>query len=246
MTSLAAGYYLVQNASVGNNEAHTNYILQVVKDVTVEPKTSVPTVEKKLKDTNDTTGETTGWQDSADYDINDSVPFQLTATLPDNLASYDEYYLELSDTLSTGLTYNKDAKVYLVNGTEKTDITSSFTIAADGSSFKINNLKSLNGVTSSTKVVVEYTATLNPNAVIGSAGNPNTVKLIYSNNPNYTGSGETSPTGETPKDKVIVFTYKVVVNKVDQSGNALAGAGFTLYKKDASGNWNVVGDESLV
>lgn len=243
LTGLAAGYYLVQNASVGNNEAHTNYILQVVKDVIVEPKTSVPTVEKKLKDTNDTTGETTDWQDSADYDINDSVPFQLTATLPDNLASYDEYYLELSDTLSAGLTYNKDAKVYLVNGTTKTDVTSSFTIADDGSSFKINNLKSLDGVTSSTKVVVEYTATLNSNAVIGLEGNPNTVKLIYSNNPNYTGSGETSPTGETPEDKVIVFTYKVVVNKVDQSGNALAGAGFTLYKKDSSGNWNAVSDE---
>ena len=75
----------------------------------------------------------------------------MTATLPDNLASYDEYYLELSDTLSTGLTYNKDTKVYLVNGTEKTDITSSFTIAADSSSFKINNLKSLNGVTSQVK-----------------------------------------------------------------------------------------------
>ncbi|VUW93826.1 Uncharacterised protein [Streptococcus pasteurianus] len=117
----------------------------------VESRTSVPTVEKNLKDINDTTGETTGWQDSADYDINDSVPFQLTATLPDNLASYDEYYLELSDTLSTGLTYNKDAKVYLVNGTKKTDITSSFTIAAYSSSFKINNLKSLNGVTSQVK-----------------------------------------------------------------------------------------------
>ena len=76
----------------------------------VESRTSVPTVEKNLKDINDTTGETTGWQDSADYDINDSVPFQLTATLPDNLASYD-----------------------------------------DSSSFKINNLKSLNGVTSQVK-----------------------------------------------------------------------------------------------
>lgn len=244
LTGLAAGYYLVQNASVGDNEAYTNYILKVVKNVTVKPKTSVPSVEKKVKDTNDTTGETTDWQDSADYDINDSVPFQLTATLPTNLDSYDEYYLELSDTLSSGLTYNKDAKVYLVNDDEKTDVTSSFTIADDGSSFKINNLKSLDGVTSSTKVVVEYTATLNENAVIGSEGNPNTVKLIYSNNPNYTGSGETSPTGETPEDTVIVFTYKVVVNKVKEDKKTpLEGAGFTLYKKDSSGNWNAVGDE---
>ncbi|TDE69688.1 isopeptide-forming domain-containing fimbrial protein, partial [Streptococcus vicugnae] len=225
------------NASVGDNEAYTNYILQVVNNVTVEPKTSVPSVEKKVKDTNDTTGETTDWQDSADYDINDSVPFQLTATLPDNLDSYDEYYLELSDTLSSGLTYNKDAKVYLVNDDEKTDVTSSFTIADDGSSFKINNLKSLDGVTSSTKVVVEYTATLNENAVIGSEGNPNTVKLIYSNNPNYTGSGETSPTGETPEDTVIVFTYKVVVNKVKEDKKTpLEGAEFTLSKKLADGS----------
>lgn len=246
ISGLAAGYYLVKdadNSQSGENSSYTRFILKVVGDATAELKSDVPSVVKKVQDTNDTTGETTDWQDSADYDINDSVPFQLTATLPSNLGDYTEYYLELSDTLSSGLTYNKDAKVYLVNDDEKTDVTSSFTIADDGSSFKINNLKSLDGVTSSTKVVVEYTATLNENAVIGSEGNPNTVKLIYSNNPNYTGSGETSPTGETPEDTVIVFTYKVVVNKVDQNGDALDGAGFTLYKKDSDGNWNAVGDE---
>lgn len=149
----------------------------------------------------------------------------MTATLPSNLDDYTEYYLEFSDTLSSGLTYNKDAKVYLDNDGARTDVTSAFTIADDGSSFKIDNLKSLSGVTSSTKVIVEYTATLNENAVIGDAGNPNTVKLIYSNNPSSTDKGE------TPEDTVIVFTYKFIVNKVDQDGKALAGAGFTLYKK---------------
>lgn len=246
ISGLAAGYYLVKDADdsqSGENSSYTRFILKVVGDASAKLKSDVPSVEKKVKDTNDTAGTTTDWQDSADYDINDSVPFQLTATLPSNLDDYTEYYLELSDTLSSGLTYNKDAKVYLDNDGVRTDVTSSFTIADDGSSFKINNLKSLDGVTSSTKVVVEYTATLNSNAVIGSEGNPNTVKLIYSNNPNYTGSGETSPTGETPEDTVIVFTYKVVVNKVDQNGDALEGAGFTLYKKDSSGNWNAVGDE---
>lgn len=233
LTGLAAGYYLVQNKTVGDHEAYTNYILKVVKNVTVEPKTSVPSVEKKVKDTNDTTGET-NWQDSADYDINDDVPFQLTATLPNNFATYDEYYLEFSDTLSSGLTYNKDAKVFLVNGSDETDVTSSFTIAEDGSSFKINNLKSISGVTASSKIVVRYTAKLNSNAAIGSAGNPNTVKLIYSNNPNAAGHGE------TPEDTVVVFTYKVVVNKVDQDNKPLANAGFTLYKKDSANNWNVV------
>ena len=180
------------------------------------------------------------WQDSADHDINDKVPFKLTATLPSNFDSYKEYYLEFKDTLSAGLTYNKDAKVYLVNNGVKTDVTSSFTIADNGSSYKINNLKSLSGVTATTKVVVEYTATLNEHAVIGSAGNPNTVHLEYSNNPNYTGNGENSPKGETPKDTVIVFTYKVVVNKVDQDKKPLAGAKFKLEKKLVNGSYKEV------
>ena len=235
LTGLVAGYYLVQNKTVGDHEAYTNYILKVVKNVTVEPKTDTPTVEKKVKDINDSESTTTtGWQDSADYDINDDVPFQLTATLPNNFATYDEYYLEFADTLSSGLTYKKDAKVFLVNGSAETDVTSSFTIAEDGSSFKINNLKSIPGVTASSKIVVRYTAKLDSNAVIGSAGNPNTVKLVYSNNPNAAGHGE------TPEDTVVVFTYKVIVNKVDQDNKPLANAGFTLYKKDSAGNWNVV------
>ena len=78
-----------------------------------------------------------------------------------------------------------------------------------------------------TQIVVEYTCTLNSNAVIGSNGNPNTVYLTYSNNPNHDGGGET---GHTPKDTVIVFTYKVTANKVDESNEALPGAAFTLYK----------------
>lgn len=232
LTDLPAGYYLVQNKSVGSNEAYTNYILEVVGNVTVTPKTDIPTLEKKVKDTDDTTGEVTDWQDSADYDFDDDVPFQLTATLPSNFNSYDNYYFEISDTLSSGLTYNKDAKVYLVNDGQKEDFTEKFTIeTANGLSFKIDNLKAISGVTASSKIVVEYTATLNKSAVIGKIGNPNTAKLIYSNNPNSRGT--VGSTTETPEDTVIVFTYKVVVNKVDENSKPLAGAGFTLFKKVA-------------
>lgn len=240
---LEAGYYLVKDKdnTVPKDGAYTSFIMEVVKNVSVNTKSSVPKVEKKVKDINDSTdSEMSDWQDSADHDINDKVPFKLTATLPSNFDSYKEYYLEFKDTLSAGLTYNKDAKVYLVNNGVKTDVTSSFTIADNGSSYKINNLKSLSGVTATTKVVVEYTATLNEHAVIGSAGNPNTVHLEYSNNPNYTGNGENSPKGETPKDTVIVFTYKVVVNKVDQDKKPLAGAKFKLEKKQVNGTFKEI------
>ena len=87
-------------------------------------------------------------------------------------------------------------------------------------------------------VDVTYAASGNiqvTNAVIGSAGNPNEMYLEYSNNPNAGGEGDTD---KTPKDKVIVFTYKVVANKTD-GNTALTGAAFELFKKvvtvDATG-----------
>lgn len=241
--NLEAGYYLVkdQEATQENKDSsYTRFILKVVKNTQADIKAGKPTVIKKVQDKNETTGETTDWQDSADYAINDKVPFQLTGTLPSDFDSYKEYYYEFIDTLSAGLTYNKDAKVYLVNGSDRKDITSSFTIDSNGTSYKIANLKTISGVKSSSKIVVEYTATLNTNAVIGSVGNPNEVALKYSNNPNYTGDGEKSPKGTTPKDRVIVFTYKVVVNKQDQNKAPLTGAEFTLYKKLKDGTQKAI------
>ena len=51
--------------------------------------------------------------------------------------------------------------------------------------------------------------------------------LEYSNNPNAGGNDDTD---KTPKDKVIVFTYKVVANKVNEKQEALPGAAFELFK----------------
>ena len=78
-------------------------------------------------------------------------------------------------------------------------------------------------------ITVEYTATLNENAVLGSAGNLNNVYLEYSNNPNKSEAGN-NETGNTPADKVIVFTYKTIINKVDGEDKPLTGAEFTLEK----------------
>lgn len=252
ISGLAPGYYLVKDvdgSQNGKNSAYTRFILQVVGDSEANLKNDVPTVQKKVKDTNDTTGDTTSWQDSADYDMGDKVPFQLKATLPKHIADYDHYYVEFTDTLSAGLTFNEITKVTADGTTLTSDqYTVTTTINSDGTttlSVVITDVKAVATITKDDDIVVEYNATLNSNAVIGSVGNPNKVKLTYSNDPNNTGDGLSKPenTGETPEDTVIVFTYKVVVNKVDQNGDALDGAGFTLYKKDSSGNWNAVGDE---
>ena len=240
ISNLAAGYYLVKDQDgslTGDNDAYTEYIVKVVSDTTATPKSSVPTVEKKVKDINNSTDDAmTDWQDSADHDIGDSIPFRLTATLANNVSSYTTYKVVFQDTLSKGLTYNNDAKVY-IGGTETNGFTVAPTVETDGTTLTVScdNVKAL-GAGNSSVITVEYTATLNENAVLGSAGNPNEVVLEFSNNPN----GE--DTGRTPKDVVIVFTYKTIINKVTknpdynsaQEGSKeyipLTGAEFSLEK----------------
>ena len=248
ISGLAAGYYLVKDQDgslTGDNDSYTEYIIQVVGNVTATPKSDVTEVQKKVKDINDSTDTTkTDWQDSADYDIGDSIPFQLKATLADNVSSYTTYKVVFHDTLSKGLTYNNDAKVY-IDGTETNGFAVTATVNADGTTLTVScdDVKALNAVNSSA-ITVEYTAKLNENAVLGSAGNPNEVYLEYSNNPNKSEKGN-NETGETPKDVVIVFTYKTIINKVDSENKPLTGAAFKLEKlikgKDgAADTWTTV------
>ena len=98
------------------------------------------------------------------------------------------------------------------------------------------------GAQESSKIVVTYTAVLNEEAVIGTEGNPNTVYLKYSNNPNWDGNGD-EPTGNTPEDEVKVFTWEIPVVKIDGETKAqLADAVFTLYKDaDCSSPVQLVG-----
>ena len=243
---LAAGYYLVKDQDgslTGDNDSYTEYIVKVVSNTTATPKSDVPTVQKKVKDINDSTDDAmTGWQDSADHDIGDSVPFQLKATLADNVSSYTTYKVVFRDTQSKGLTYNNDAKVY-IDGKETDGFTVTDTVNADGTTtltVSCDDVKAL-GAGNSSVITVEYTATLNENAVLGSAGNPNEVYLEYSNNPNKSEKGN-NETGNTPKDVVIVFTYKTIISKVTKNPDydpevegskeyiPLTGAEFTLEK----------------
>lgn len=228
------GYYLIKDvdgALEGEEDAYTLYVVEVVGDVTIEPKSDVPESEKKVKDTNDTDGTTTGWQDSADWDIGDKVPFQLKGTVADNYDAYKVYQFIFHDTESDGLTFDSTSVKVYVDGTE---ITTGFEVVTedldDDCTFEVvfENLKDIDSVHADSVITVEYESELNSNAVLGSAGNPNKMHLEFSNNPNDEQGGET---GETPDDTVIVFTYKTVINKVDGENKLLTGAEFTLEKK---------------
>jgi LPXTG-motif cell wall-anchored protein len=249
-TGLAAGYYVVKDkdGSVDalNGDEYTAYIVQVIGAVSTTAKTSQTTSQKKVMDINDSeTTHNDGWQDSADYDIGDMVPFQLTAQITDNYDAFDTYYLAFHDTEALGLTFDPDSVKVYVEGNEVTDkslykvvtATSNNGTLPEGETFEVvfEDLKNVKAVTKGSVITVEYKSELNKDAVLGATGNKNTMYLEYSNNPNQEQDGNGNPnTGKTPKDTVIVFTYEVEINKVDQGGNALQGATFALYKKDAS------------
>lgn len=254
VNNIQAGYYMIIQTNAASDSAYSVAVVSTAyageNGLTVTLKRDVPELTKKVKDTNDTQGDTSEWQDSADYDVNDYVPFQLTGTMPKNIAAYKTYAYTFHDKMSAGLTFVNDnehpVKVYAVNGEIKTEIEEGYTVVTTGLAndetfnVKFADLKAAKGaddaeitVDENTKIVVEYYGQLNGEAVIGKAGNPNSAYLEYENNPEAEGEG----TGKTPEDKVIVFTYEVDINKVNKDKTPLEGATFLLEKKNSNGEW---------
>lgn len=248
INNLAAGYYLVkdQDGSLeGDADAATEYIVQVLGNVTMEPKDSdIPTVEKKVseEDYRRDDGYGATYNDVADWDIGDSVPFKLIGSIPD-MSAYDTYEYIFTDTLSNGLTLQPNTiKVYIAR--EKNDEVNNYTPLTQGVHYTLNtqnigengggsftisfaDLKTAPYVNEEGRnyVIVTYDATLNAKAEIGLPGNPNSVDLQFSNNPNGDGLGRTT------EDKVIVFTYELDGTKVDGANidTKLGDAEFVLF-----------------
>ena len=254
--TLATGYYLIVDSTTkGNQTVYNPAVLAITSDITIQDKTSVPTLEKKVQENQkNVTGDYgNGFNDVADYNIGDDVPFHLIGSVPD-MSQYTTYVYKFTDTLGDGFDAPTSVKVYLsddkaLDTKKDTDITSSFTITnplTKTFTVSTNDLKAIPGVGTGKYVIVSYTAKLNASAKIGLPGNLNTAKLTYSNNPDQSGQGENQPTGNTPEDKVIVFTYKLNTTKVDSDNDAtkLQGAEFKL--RNANNQYAVVDADNTV
>lgn len=270
ISGLSDGYYLIQDKAGTLNEkndAYTSFILKIIgADVTVAPKSTQPTVDKKIQDeTGDAeAGATEGWGNTADHDINESFQFKLDATIPAeaNLADYKTYKVKFNDTMSKGVTFESIESV-TVNGNDGTaakswtltgtdydattpataeDGTQSWSLTIDDVIAKCGGIKIAQGFT----VEVIYNAHLNEKATVndasGSTDNENSVNLEYSNNPNAEGLGKT-------EDKTVyAFTFGITNKKVIDSvdGDALAGAGFKLYTDEGcTQEYKLVKDDTL-
>ena len=246
---IPAGYYMIVDDSDHlSEETKSPVILQVLGDAVVTSKHAEITSEKKVDDKNDSKTAEDGveWQDSADYDIGDDVPFQLSVTLPSTMKDYDEYELTFHDKQAVGFGDPKDFKAYILKADDTqiaidglsagncTDVDCEFGTACSFT-VHVDDVKDLYGSSTFTegdKLIVKYTAELQNDAEIGSAGNENGMYVCH-------------PDGKTPVDYVTVFTYELKIDKIDgTTKDELNGAGFTLHKYNAvKGEWDAIGGE---
>lgn len=242
----SSGYYLfvTSNLEVTKPNTGTSPIFAIVggDPVVVTEKTSIPTINKEIlndRNENKQGGYTAqqGWSKFADSQMGQEVSYKLTGSIADNYATYDSYAYKFTDTLSQGLTYDKESlEVYALNGQSYTQISpKSYTVnnpTEDNNtltvSFNDKGLKSATAakesdtlnIDANTYIVVFYKAKLNSKANYDAAGNTNNVYLEYSNNPMAEGTGKSEIKGVTD------HVFRLDVTKTDKgSGDVLKGEG---------------------
>jgi|GEM_PF-1852669 fimbrial isopeptide formation D2 family protein/LPXTG-motif cell wall-anchored protein len=241
------GWYLIVDTTAELVEEYAVYKDRAQLQFAIDGKANIVakhtniTIDKTVQDVNDSIEVVDPWGDSADYDVNDAVPFKIETKTPYNLTDYTEYRFVIEDDQDEGLDAPTDIVVKVGNDVlvEKTD----YEVVLNGNDFNIvfENIRNVAVIGNNTEITVTYKAVLNEKAKAGVKGNENKARVTY--------KPGTEGEGSTPWDIVIVFTFKPVINKVDANG-PLVGATFTLekLKYDASvekEKWTVISTQKI-
>ncbi len=258
ISGLPFGYYIIDEVS-DHDENNENYYASSLcmvstanPSATINIKSDYPSIIKKIKeDDNVESVGNDGWNDIADYEIGQTVPFKFESTICD-MNGYEDYYYAWHDQMDEELTFHdskdkikivikkgdqtytvKDSEYNLITDAAKMDKEDTFMIEIlDIKSIIDKNFNSIdkNGHNdySGMTVTLEYQATLNDKAAndTGRPGFENDVRLEFSNDADSNGKGET---GYTPWDTVVCFTYKINGLKTNNYDKVLQGAKFRLY-----------------
>lgn len=215
-------YYFTVNA-----DGTVTYDGDTVEENLIKITNEIPKVSKEVS-----TDKAQWYQDVTQF-IGKSVYWKIDTDIPRVIEKMSVY--TIVDTLSKGCTYNS-LEVFADGVKLSTD---DYSVTADNSSEEatvitvdITNKQALSG---STLCTVILDTTLNDKAVIG-ADNPNTAKLVYTNNIG------TNSTYEQITSTPEVHTGGYQFMKRDESGNGLANAKFKVYatKTDADNDENAI------
>lgn len=212
-SGLALGYYFVSGTS------GTVCELATAKDIQIRDKNEAPQIEKSVDDADGT------------VEVGQVLTFTITGKVP-STKGYTEFTYQVTDTMTEGLTFNKDVKV-TIGGV---DVTAAATIKNNENGFVASiNMMNYQGQIDK-PVVITYTATVNEKAIQRDK-ETNTATLKYSNNP-----ADKNLFGES-KVEVDVFSFNIVIDKyaTGHESTKLEGAKFVLknnegkyYKCDAA------------
>lgn len=167
-----------------------------------------------------------------DYSIGDKVPYQITVTVPKNIAKLTTF--TVSDT-PNNLKYNNDAVLTCNDAAVDANV---YTIATEGegvpeNGFKITFKPAKMTEYAGQKIIINYTATLLSTADQTIAGNRNDVSLVYGSKIGVDGKEGGQ---KEIHDSTFVYTFKVKVHKIaDDTNEGLENVEFDLYKKDENG-----------
>lgn len=269
LTGLDYGYYVTDEVTTvsGTHSAASLIMVNTANpNATIQIKSDYPNLVKKI----DEDDNNVGWNDVADYEIGQTVPYKYETAVP-NINGYHTYYFAFHDVMDKALTFDKDSVSVTIKNDKKTYKLSSDEYSVleneDGETFKIvvNDLKAivdrefdeLNALGENEygqKITVKYNAQLNDQAALdtGRPGYENKVRLEYSNNPDSDGTGDH---GYTPWDTVVAFTYKINGLKINNHNKLLKNAKFRLYSDEActkevyvkeyNGAYNVINRDAL-
>ena len=205
-TGLDLGYYLVVGTKGAETEALAN-LTTTNPSVTIHDKNDIP-FDKV--------------DDQKSVDVGQIVNYTITGKVPD-YTGFKTYTYLITDTMSAGLTFNKNVTV-TVGGT---DVTTACTVTYDveSNANKFTVSIPVKSYTIGSEIKVTYTAIVNENAV--AKIEKNHAVLTYSNDPTKNTTTDSQPQEET------VYSAKIVVNKYKTGSNdtKLAGATFVLYKE---------------
>lgn len=185
--------------------------------------TTNPTVT--IHDKNDMPFEKTA--DATDVEVGQIVTYTIKGKVPDT-TGFDKYTYEITDTMSNGLTFNRNSLAVKVGSADVTADTDKCTITYEDTTapntFKVT-IKVMNCKVGD-DIVVTYNATVNEKAI--AVVSENKAELTYSNNPADSESKTT-----TPPEIVKVYSAKIVIDKYEtgKEDTKLPNAQFVLYKE---------------
>lgn len=209
---LPLGYYLV-DSTVG-----TLCSLNTTKpNVTIAEKNDIPEIEKKVYAINT-------WEDENNAKIGDKIEYKTTITVNAGAENY-----KLIDTMTGGLTPNRDVTVYIGENIVSNTDNNNYTIEYKNNGFELTFTNDyISTLNKGTVITVKYSAVLNENAKVCTAnpceGNVNTTHLEYGNG------------NITIEDTTNTYTYQFTLLKTKSDKTSLSGAEFKLYDSKENGN----------